>query len=138
MRSTVFNRLMTVNVFIAAVYAFFSAFALFTAPDSLIVTPRHDYVFDHVAGRQVFGVIYVSIGLLACVAFAYVKARFAAFMVATLISLFWSSVAVIPAITGVVQQGNMLGAIAGYALSILWFTTGLLCFSQYNAHRRAS
>jgi len=138
MRSTVFNRLMTVNVFIAAVYAFFSALALFTAPESLIVTQRHEYVFDHIAGRNVFGVIYLVIGLLACVAFAFVKARFAAFMVSTLISLFWSSIAVIPALTGVVQQGNMLGAIAGYALSILWFTTGLLCFSQYNVRRSTS
>jgi len=138
MRSTVFNRLMTVNVFIAIVYAFFSALALFAAPESLIVTERHEFVFEHVADRPFFGVIYVIIGLLAVIAFSYVKFRFAAFMSSAIVSLFWSSVAVIPALTGVVQQGNMLGGIAGFALSVLWFTTALLCFSQYNGRRVTS
>jgi hypothetical protein len=124
---------MAVNAFIVAIYAFFSAIATFTAPSHLIA-PRYELVWDQIVSRQVFGLIYTVVGLVACVAVSHREWRFIAFAPAAVIVAFWSSVALGPVFTHSIKQGNILGAIAGLALAALWVSTSVLCWYEYNRH----
>lgn len=132
MRSRFFDRLMAVNAWIACVYAFFSAISLFQAPDYLLVTQRHEYVFDHIAGREWFGLIYLLIGAVSAAAVSHLKYRTVAFGLMSIVSFFWASVGIVPALTGVVPQGNLLGTISGVTLGAFTITMSILCFNEYN------
>lgn len=132
MRMRIFDRLMTLNAWVACTFAIFSAISLFNAPDRLLTTPRHEFVFDEILNRQGFAIIYFVIALVASVGIVHTSIRWVGFVLVALVSLFWSGIAIIPTLFNAVPQGSLLGAISGVTLTLYGATIALLCYERYN------
>jgi len=134
MFSKIFDRYTTLVMWFLSVYMFFSAFTLLYAPDRLVRTPRHDYVFTHIIGETWTALLYLVVAVICCIATAYRKERILAYILVAIVNLFWAFVSIFPPLFGDIAQGNLLGGFTGIAFSVLLVANGGLCYYNYNKH----
>jgi len=116
--------------FVVAVYLLFNALSYMLLPDYLVITPRNQFVFEHIIGVHWVAAVYLLVALWFMIAFSFNRWLWPAFIITGLINIFWGIIAVIPALLGVIPTGNATGASLLFAFSAIMFISS---FSSYRA-----
>jgi hypothetical protein len=132
MRMRVFDRLMKANAWVAATFSIFSAISILNVPDNLLVTPRLGFVFTHLLSQPWFAGMYLIIAFVACIGIVHEKVRWVGFTALAAMSIFWAGVGIIPAMMGLVPQGNILETLSNITLALYGGSLALLCYERYN------
>lgn len=128
MKSHLIEKYIRANIFVAIVYSLFSGISLIGVSDTLLITPRHEFVFEHLMGRVPFGVIDIAVAVFLAVSLGFPKMRLPALLLVATNNLFWAGVAIVPALIDPSIGGNTLSTVNGVALAMFSATTAAFCY----------
>lgn len=118
--------------YIMSTYLLFNAYSYLFASNNMIITPRNQFVFDHIISRPGIAIIYMAVAIFLAVGFSFPKLLSPGLAAVGVINLFWGTVSVLPALLGAISTGSWTGASTLYAFGFVLILLSFVSYRTYN------